>query len=156
MSRSPSRSPSRRRRSSASSRALSLISVVVQPVNIALELKDEGVVKTEIGIQNNGTEQVLWKLQTTEPKKYSVSPTKGIINAGQKGAAEIQLLKLYCEQALADARSGSGDVQRSTKFRLQVVRTTGEVRCGQCCVCGRLFFFVSSAWLIEPCTCLTL
>lgn len=127
MSRSPSKSP-RRRRSSASSRALSLISVVVKPTKIALELLDEGVVKTEISIQNNGTEQILWKLQTTEPKKYSVSPTKGIINAGESGTAEIQLLKLYCEQALSDARSGAANVQRSTKFRLQVVRRTGEVR----------------------------
>ena len=122
---SSSRSP-RRRRSSVSSRALSLINVSVQPARIALELVDSGVVKTEITINNGGKGQVLWKLQTTEPKKYSVSPTKGIIAAGGSGIADIQLLKLYCEQALDSARSG-GEIQRSTKFRLQVVQSGPEV-----------------------------
>jgi hypothetical protein len=125
MSSSRSQSPSRRRRSSASSRSLSLINVAVQPANITLELVDDGIVKTEITVINTGTDQILWKLQTTEPKKFSVSPTKGVINPGKTGSAEIQLLTLYCEQALADARSGSPDVQRSTKFRLQVVRVGG-------------------------------
>ena len=111
-----------------SSRALALVSVSVTPARIALNLGDDPVVKTEIQIRNSGQQQIMWKLQTTEPKKYSVSPTKGIINSGEDGTAEIQLLKLYCEQALHNARTGQGEIQKSTKFRLQVVRTTGEVR----------------------------
>jgi hypothetical protein len=124
----PSRSPqnsARRRRSSASSRSLAHINVSVQPTQIELMLAEEGVVKTAISIVNGSDDQILWKLQTTEPKKYSVSPTKGVINGGQRGEAEIQLLKLYCDEALQEARQGNA--QRSTKFRLQVVRTMGDV-----------------------------